>query len=110
MKISLNWLKDYVALDASVDEVSRAITFLGFEVEQVIRSGAPVLTSVVVGEVLTQPSADAPRAPGSHGAHYAPTTPLSTAPSEEIEQLADFHGYLKLASRPEWWRVRVSTR
>lgn len=27
--------------------------------------------------------------------------------SAEIEQLADFHGYLKLASRPEWWRVRV---
>jgi type IV secretory pathway TraG/TraD family ATPase VirD4 len=30
--------------------------------------------------------------------------------SAEIEQLADFHGYLKLASRPEWWRARVSTR
>ncbi len=30
--------------------------------------------------------------------------------SAEIEQLADFHGYLKLASRPEWLRVRVSTR
>jgi type IV secretory pathway TraG/TraD family ATPase VirD4 len=30
--------------------------------------------------------------------------------SAEIEQLADFHGYLKLASRPEWWRVCVSTR
>ena len=29
--------------------------------------------------------------------------------SAEIEQLADFHGYLKLASRPEWWRVRVRT-
>ena len=61
MKISLNWLKDYVALDASVDEISRAITFLGFEVEQVIRSGAPILSSVVVGEVLTRekhPNAD----------------------------------------------------
>jgi type IV secretory pathway TraG/TraD family ATPase VirD4 len=30
--------------------------------------------------------------------------------SGEIEQLADFHGFLKLASRPEWWRVRVRTR
>jgi type IV secretory pathway TraG/TraD family ATPase VirD4 len=30
--------------------------------------------------------------------------------SAEIEQLADFHGFLKLASRPEWRRVRVSTR
>jgi len=27
--------------------------------------------------------------------------------SAEIEQLADFHGFLKLASHPEWWRVRV---
>lgn len=61
MKISLNWLKDYVQLDASVDEICRAITFLGFEVEQVIRTGAPELKNVVVGEVLVRdkhPNAD----------------------------------------------------
>ena len=61
MKISLNWLKDYVRLDASVDEICRAITFLGFEVEQVIRTGAPELKQVVVGEVLVRdkhPNAD----------------------------------------------------
>ena len=61
MKISLNWLRDYVALDASADEISRAITFLGFEVEQVIRTGAPVLNHVVVGEVRVRdkhPNAD----------------------------------------------------
>ena len=61
MKISLNWIRDYVALDASVDEVSRAITFLGFEVEGVVKTGAPVLSQVVVGEVLTRdkhPNAD----------------------------------------------------
>ncbi|MDB6094758.1 MAG: phenylalanyl-tRNA synthetase, beta subunit [Verrucomicrobia bacterium] len=61
MKISLNWIKDYVQLDAGVDEISRAITFLGFEVEQVIRTGAPVLRDVVVGEVLVRdkhPNAD----------------------------------------------------
>ena len=61
MKISLNWLRDYVALDASTDEICRAITFLGFEVEQVIRTGAPQLSSVFVGEVLTRnkhPNAD----------------------------------------------------
>ena len=61
MKISLNWLKDYVRLDASVDEICRAITFLGFEVEQVIRTGAPELSHVVVGEVLVRdkhPNAD----------------------------------------------------
>jgi phenylalanyl-tRNA synthetase beta chain len=61
MKISLNWLKDYVAIDAPVADVSRAITFLGFEVEQTISTGAPPLENVVVGEVLTRerhPNAD----------------------------------------------------
>jgi phenylalanyl-tRNA synthetase beta chain len=61
MKISLNWLRDYVKLDASVDEINRAITFLGFEVEGVVSTGAPKLEQVVVGEILTRakhPNAD----------------------------------------------------
>lgn len=61
MKISLNWLREYVQIDASVDEISRAITFLGFEVEGVISTGAPKLEKVVVGEILTRakhPNAD----------------------------------------------------
>ena len=61
MKISLNWLQDYVKLDAPVEEICRAVTFLGFEVEQVIRTGAPRLEQVVVGEVLVRdkhPNAD----------------------------------------------------
>jgi len=61
VKISLNWLRDYVALDASVDEITRAITFLGFEVEGVVSTGAPKLENVVVGEILTRakhPNAD----------------------------------------------------
>jgi phenylalanyl-tRNA synthetase beta chain len=61
MKISLNWIRDYVALDAPVDEITRAITFLGFEVEHVASTGAPRLENVVVGEVLTRakhPNAD----------------------------------------------------
>jgi len=61
MKISLNWLKDYVQLDAPVEEITRAITFLGFEVESVHTTGAPKLARVVVGEILTRdkhPNAD----------------------------------------------------
>jgi L-threonylcarbamoyladenylate synthase len=42
----------------------------------------------VVGDVLTERSAEAPRAPGGHSAHYAPSTPLSIVLAEEIEQLA----------------------
>jgi len=61
MKISLNWIRDYVALEAPVAEITRAITFLGFEVEHVASTGAPRLDGVVVGEVLTRskhPNAD----------------------------------------------------
>lgn len=61
MKISLNWLKDYIPLEVTPDEISRAITFLGFEVEEVISTGAPKLDNVVVGEILTRdkhPNAD----------------------------------------------------
>jgi phenylalanyl-tRNA synthetase, beta subunit, non-spirochete bacterial len=62
MKISLNWLQDYIDLSGiSADEICRAITLLGFEVEQVIRTGAPELKNVVVGEILTRgkhPNAD----------------------------------------------------
>src|SRR3984957_19502167 len=61
MKISLNWVRDYVPLDAPIEEITRAITFLGFEVERVQTTGAPRLDSVVVGEVLTRekhPNAD----------------------------------------------------
>jgi phenylalanyl-tRNA synthetase beta chain len=62
MKISLNWLKDYVNLDGiSVDDLSHAITFLGFEVEGVAHAGLPPLTNVVVGEIKSRakhPNAD----------------------------------------------------
>jgi len=62
MKISLNWIKDYLpALDASPEEISRAITFLGFEVEAILHTGAPRLEAVVVGRILTRekhPNAD----------------------------------------------------
>ena len=62
MKISRNWLQSYVDLGGiAEDEICRAITFLGFEVENVIRTGAPQLANVHVGEVLTRnkhPNAD----------------------------------------------------
>lgn len=55
MKISLNWIKQYVALDgASIDELKRAITFLGFEVEGVETTGLPSLPLVVVGEIKSR--------------------------------------------------------
>jgi phenylalanyl-tRNA synthetase beta chain len=62
MKVSLNWLQSYVDLTGvSAEDISRAITFLGFEVEQVIRTGAPAFNNVVAGHILTRdkhPNAD----------------------------------------------------
>ena len=61
MKISLNWLKQYVRVYSSVEELKRAITFLGFEVEGVASTALPPLSHVVVGEIKTRakhPNAD----------------------------------------------------
>ena len=61
MKISRNWLRQYVRIDASTDELKRAMTFLGFEVEGVASTGLAPLPLVVVGEIKTRakhPNAD----------------------------------------------------
>jgi len=39
MKLSRNWLRQYVRLYATTEELQRAITFLGFEVEGVVSTG-----------------------------------------------------------------------
>ncbi len=61
MKLSLNWLRRYVAVDRPVDEISHALTMIGFEVEGVIRTGLSPIPLVVVGEILSRdkhPNAD----------------------------------------------------
>jgi phenylalanyl-tRNA synthetase beta chain len=54
MKLSYNWLKKYVNLDKSVDEVAKALVQIGFEVEGVEHLGMPPMEHVVVGEVLSR--------------------------------------------------------
>ncbi len=61
MKLSLNWLKRYVALTQDPAEIERALTMIGFEVEGVERTGLADLPNVVVGEVAAReqhPNAD----------------------------------------------------
>lgn len=63
MKISLNWVRDFVKLEASSDEITDKLTKSGLEVEGIeafesIKGG---LKGIVVGEVLTcekHPDAD----------------------------------------------------
>ena len=62
MKVSLDWLNEYVDLDGlSVEEIGHALTMIGFEVENIQGAGLPVLENVVVGEILSfeqHPDAD----------------------------------------------------
>lgn len=63
MKISYNWLKEFIATDWNIDKTSQLLTDLGLEVEGVIpfESVKGGLQGVVVGQVLTcekHPNAD----------------------------------------------------
>jgi len=63
MKISYNWLKEFIATDWSIDKTSQLLTDLGLEVEGVIpfESVKGGLQGVVVGHILSctkHPNAD----------------------------------------------------
>ena len=61
MKVSIEWLREYVDLDASTEELVDVLPMLGMEVEGVQGAGPPPLDKVVVGEVVTReqhPEAD----------------------------------------------------
>ncbi|MBT6014280.1 MAG: phenylalanine--tRNA ligase subunit beta [Flavobacteriales bacterium] len=63
MKISLNWLQQYIKLDLEVDKISEYLTDTGLEVEGVeeIESIKGGLKGIIIGEVLSceqHPNAD----------------------------------------------------
>jgi phenylalanyl-tRNA synthetase beta chain len=63
MKISYNWLKNYLPIENSIEELSELLTSIGLEVEDVkeVETIAGGLKKVVIGEVLTcekHPDAD----------------------------------------------------
>ena len=63
MKISYNWLKQFIKIDLPVEEISNLLTDIGLEVEQIekyesIKGG---LKGVLVGEIVKcekHPNAD----------------------------------------------------
>ncbi|MCH7908530.1 MAG: phenylalanine--tRNA ligase subunit beta, partial [Candidatus Hydrogenedentes bacterium] len=60
MRISLNWLAEYIDLDVGVTELCDRMTMLGLEIEAVERPGEGI-DGVVVGEILSiepHPEAD----------------------------------------------------
>lgn len=52
MKAPLSWLKDYVDIDVSAEELQKKLFGCGFEVEELIDVGKDI-SGVVVGEVLS---------------------------------------------------------
>lgn len=60
MKISLNWLREYIQLDCSPEELSDMLTSLGLEIEHVEHLGADI-SGIYVGQILSidrHPDAD----------------------------------------------------
>ena len=60
MKVSLNWLKDYVDIDMTAEELSRFLTMRGFEVDSIEAVGQG-LEPIVVARILNvkpHPEAD----------------------------------------------------
>lgn len=61
MKVSLKWLKRYVPIEATAEELAEVLPMLGFEVDEIIYKGLPPLENVVVGEIKSReqhPDAD----------------------------------------------------
>ncbi len=52
MKWTLDWLRDYLKTDASVDDISNTLTHIGLEVEDVIAPVAPIAARIVQCEPL----------------------------------------------------------
>jgi len=60
MKVTYNWLKEYVDFDWSAEELAERITMLGVEVEGMEETGG-AFDGIVVGQVVTcdkHPNAD----------------------------------------------------
>ena len=61
MKLTYNWLKQYVDFDWSPQELAEKLTFAGIEVENMVNIGGGVLEQIVVCQILSSekhPNAD----------------------------------------------------
>ncbi len=51
MLLSVNWLKDFIPLNVSADDLAERLIMAGIEVEQITRIGTE-WDNIVVGEIL----------------------------------------------------------
>ncbi len=66
MKVTLNWLKEYVDFDYSADDLSHRLTMTGLEVDAMERLGEGLDTVIVarLADVQQHPDADRTVNPG----------------------------------------------
>jgi len=91
MKISYNWLKDYIACDLTPEEIGEVLTAIGLEVEGIdkVETIPGGLKGVVVGEVLTcekHPDADRLRITTVNLGEGEPVQIVCGAPNVEAGQ------------------------
>ena len=59
MKLSINWLKDYISLNKSVDEIADSLTMIGNEVEEIVTTGdIPGVIVAEIKKIIPHPNAD----------------------------------------------------
>jgi L-threonylcarbamoyladenylate synthase len=81
-----------VVLDGGESQIGLESTIVSFEGEQVrlLRPGFVTYSQLksVVGDVIVGAAASTPRVPGAKVSHYAPVTPMSIVPVDEIDKQA----------------------
>ncbi|MGQ0836182.1 MAG: L-threonylcarbamoyladenylate synthase [Gammaproteobacteria bacterium] len=81
-----------VVLDGGESQVGLESTIVSCDgtTVRLLRPGAVTATQIrsVVSELVVGATRDSPRVPGSHAAHYAPTTPMSIVPAGDIDHRA----------------------
>ena len=91
MRISLNWLKEFVEITLSPEELAKTLTIAGFEVEE-IEDRRRLANGVVVGKVVSrEPHPDADKL--SHGDHGGPDIGYNQA--ADMSSWADMKAFLK---------------
>ena len=82
-----------VVLDGGESQIGLESTIVSFEGEQVrlLRPGFVTYSQLkeVVGDVIVGAAPSAPRVPGNKVSHYAPMTPMTIVPVDEIDKRAE---------------------
>jgi phenylalanyl-tRNA synthetase beta chain len=58
MKVTLNWLREFVSIDLPIDRLADRLAMAGFEVESTSEQGAEPITVAQIAQILPHPQSD----------------------------------------------------